>query len=150
MNLSLLGCRSMFYSCSAKTAFQLWEIWSRASDEQSSSLIIRPDGWGPEPGKGRRKERDGGGAFDKKDGERWRVSGKERVVERDLQKMQCRESDGEKDEQRGDMQAATEEDPSNKLPSPPLQRLSTWTPLSALIHTHACLCHTRSHIHNHL
>ncbi|KAK5930231.1 hypothetical protein CgunFtcFv8_026487 [Champsocephalus gunnari] len=36
-------------------------------------------------------ERDGGGALDKKDGERWRVSGKERVVEKDLQKMLWRE-----------------------------------------------------------
>lgn len=48
------------------------------------------------------EERDGGGrgALDKKDGERWRVSGKERVVERDLQEMQWRKSDGKKDEQR--------------------------------------------------
>lgn len=45
------------------------------------------------------------------------------------------------------MQAAAEEDPSNKLPSPPLQRLSTWMPLSALIHTRARLRRTHSHIH---
>lgn len=46
------------------------------------------------------------------------------------------------------MQVATEEDPSNKLPSPPLQRLSTWMPLSALIHTHARLCHAHTtHTH---
>ena len=50
----------------------------------------------------------------------------------------------------GDMQAAAEEDPSNKLPSPPLQRLSTWMPLSALIHTRARLCRTHSHIHKQL
>lgn len=38
--------------------------------------------------------------MDKKDVERWKVSGKERVVERDLQEMRWRESDGKKDEQR--------------------------------------------------
>lgn len=39
----------------------------------------------------------------------------------------------------GAMQTAAEEDPSNKLPSSPLQRLSSWMPLSGLIHTRACL-----------
>lgn len=37
------------------------------------------------PGRGEGDERDGGGASDKKDVEGWRVSGKERAVERDLQ-----------------------------------------------------------------
>lgn len=38
------------------------------------------------------EERDGGGGtLDKRDGGRWRVSGKERVVERDLQETRWRE-----------------------------------------------------------
>lgn len=37
------------------------------------------------------EERDGGGGtLDKKDGGRWRVSGKERVAEKDLQEMRWR------------------------------------------------------------
>lgn len=45
-------------------------------------------------------ERDGGGATDKRDVERWSVSGKERAVERDLQEIRWEERDGKKDEQR--------------------------------------------------
>ena len=47
------------------------------------------------------RERDGErGTLDKRDGGRWRVSGKERVFEKDLQDTHWRESDEEKDEQR--------------------------------------------------
>lgn len=89
---SVLSC------CPTNASFQLGEIWSGASDEQGSSLIIRPDGWGPELGREEEERDEGGGALDKSNGERWRVSGKERVVERDLQETQWRESNGEKDE----------------------------------------------------
>lgn len=94
----LLLC--MLSCCSANASFQLREMWSGTSDEQGSSLIIRPDGWGPKLGREEEERDGGGGALDKRDSERWRVSGKERVVERDLQETRWRESDGEKDEHR--------------------------------------------------
>lgn len=47
--------------------------------------------------------------------------------------------DGTKD---GRSRAAAEEDPSDKLPPPPSEHLSSRTPLSALIRTRARLCHT--------
>lgn len=142
----MLSCWSMLYCCFSKASFQLWEIWSRTSDEQGSSLIIRPDGWRLELGKGggrtgwrrRRSIRQEG--WWKMEGKWERKSGWERFTGDAMEGERWKELWTE-----GDMQAATEEDPSNKLPSPPLQRLSTWMPLSALIHTHARLCCTHTH-----
>lgn len=55
---------------------------------------------GPSSARGEEERDGGGGAFDKRDGERQRVSGEERVVGRDLQEMRYKKSNGEKDEQR--------------------------------------------------
>lgn len=68
------GCWSTFHCCSTNTSSLLWELWSRASDEQGRSLIIRSDGWGPELSQGGAGE--GWGRMNIRQEGWWEIEGK--------------------------------------------------------------------------
>lgn len=68
------GCWNTFHCCSTNTSSLLWELWSRASDEQGRSLIIRSDGWGPELSQGGAGE--GWGRMNIRQEGWWEIEGK--------------------------------------------------------------------------